>query len=195
MKITDVTVDDPRMHGDFSDPEAIIYVDEPVLEIGESIHSSEGAYRAIPCGPFWAIEQNVALDKWETPRPISHHEGIFNKLGLIGVQLISVAVVSPDGPEHSLFMEVTRLRRLIRKHKLAYKWHVIVDEQAALVGLLKWRVELRRPRCYGGAMPNDAVCPQDPTHILVYKDTHLPLCEHHRSQHEGRMRESRLNAK
>lgn len=212
MKITDVRVIDPRAAGKYENPVLIIKVDEPVYEIAEPVFDTTKSYshRLIPCGPFYAVEfrPDSALIIWKDMTEVAAHPenyrrgkyssedlpdyGDLNKRGLVKDQLFPVEVITsgPDPDVLDLCMPVARVRRLLRKH-VGDKWQLIVDEQAALLGLLKWRLELSDPVCYGGATPGQAGCTQQPDQIIVNKGTHLTLCQHHANEHSNRLRKAR----
>lgn len=213
MKILDLDITDPRMRGIYSDPQVHIKVDEYVDEIGEPVYDHIKSYsmRLIPCGPFWAPEfrPDSALVFWfdldEVMKYPDHKDfkrgkfnddelpdyGYLNKINLIPNQLFPVEVHSP-GDSLSLAMEVPRLRRLIRKYDLGFQYQLQVDEDAAIRGLLKWRIESVIPVCYGGSMPYQDRCIAEPIQTIVYKNTHLPLCRQHLEQHRERFRRARL---
>ena len=211
MRILNLEILDPRLHGLFHDPIARITVDEYVQEIGEPLYDHTKSYsmRLVPCGPFWAPEfrPNTALIFWyDLDEVIANPDefkrgthqldempdyGYLNKVGLIPNQLFPVEVRSPED-DLGLAMEVPRLRRLIRKYDLAFKYHLIVDEEAALRGLLKWRIDSVVPVCYGGAMPYADRCIAEPIQTIVYKNTHLSLCRRHLDQHGDRIRRARM---
>lgn len=199
MKILDMQIDDPRMRGVYRDPFVEFRVDEEVNEIGDRIYSqTEGEieYGVIPCGPFWAVEAcaNTPSGSWTDLDLVQGADyGELNKLNLLKNQLFPVQVYEPDGEPLELAMEVPRLRRLIRKFDFGFQYHLIVDEEAALNSLLKWRLESLNPVCYGGAVPQSAHCFAEPIHTIVYKGTHLPLCRRHRQEHEIRMHQARLS--
>lgn len=198
MKIINVDVNDPRRHQCYEDPSALVVVDEPVEEIGSPIfdHRKSQVYRVIPCGPFYAVEfrPNPALINWVDLEYSEGDLGEFNKLNLINDQLFPVKVYfSLD--EHGntemlpLFMSVPRLRRLLRKYSRPYR--LAMDEESALRGLLKWRLESSDPMCYGGAMPREDYCIDDPIQTIIFKGTHLPLCKEHLADYENRLRAAR----
>jgi hypothetical protein len=198
VKITDAHIEDVRSRGLYADPVIELKVDEPVFEQAQPVFDGRKSlqYRLVPCGPFFAVEHRVNLgevyDSWgdyTDTLPVGEF-GDLNSSGLITEQLMPVRVVTPEDVL-DLAMIVPRVRRLIRRHSLGYKWNVIVDEQAALLGSLQWRLELRRPVCYGGATPGEARCSQEPTHTIVHKGTHLTICENHLRSHQDRMRSAR----
>lgn len=202
MRIFNLRVQDPRVHGNYQDPVLFVGVDEYVDEIGEPIYNykKELQYRVIPCGPFFAAEyrpdNGVTYDEWVD---VTEHDqadfGVVNKIGLIPDQLFPVWVVEPEG--HGvlpLAMPVPRLRRLLRKStgRGFSGWHLEVDDDAALKGLLKWRLECNEPMCYGGSKPGQANCRLKPSRTVLYRGTHLPLCPEHLLAHENRIRRARL---
>lgn len=207
MKITDASINNPREVGVYQNPTITLTVDEPVYEIAEPVFDPKKslAWRLVPCGPFYAAEfrPNTGLITWIDffdLGPMSEYRrceydtavpdiGELNELSLIKDQLMPVMVRTPD-EEVDLLMAVPRVRRLIRKH-VGFEWEVTVDEQAALLGLLKWRLELSKPVCYGGAMPGEAHCTRQPNQTIVYRGTHLTLCHQHALSYEGRMRKTR----
>jgi hypothetical protein len=197
MNITDAWVYDPRSRGMLVDPVLELKVNEPVFEIADPIYDPmtgagcDPRYRWIPCGPFYAVEFCIGKNEegyiWDDiDAGNSGDLGEFNTMGFLKDQLVPVRVTSPEDVL-DLTMIVPRARRLIRKYDLGDKWNLIVDEQAALIGSLKWRVELRRPVCYGGATPGEARCPLGAPHTIIYRETHLTLCETHLRQHQGRL--------
>lgn len=201
MNITDLNIEDVRKRGIYSDPVVELKVDEPIFEQARPVFDGRKSlqYRVVPCGPFYAVEHRVDLgevyDSWgdytET-LPVGEF-GDLNSSGLLTEQLMPVRVVTPEDVL-DLAMFVSRVRRLIRRYDYDVDWHVAVDEQAAMFGSLKWRVELSSPTCYGGATPNSAHCSQRPEHTIVHKGTHLPICTKHLRAHQDRMRSARRSA-
>lgn len=193
MKVTKVSVADPRSRYIWQDPILNIQVDEPVFEQAEPVFDYKKIlqYRYIPCGPFFAVEYRPDLgmrygpyvDLSETKKA---DIGEVNTSGLLHEQLFPVTVITPD-ESIELFSTTRWARRMLRKYSLGCNWNIIVDEQAALRGLLKWRLELRYPLCYGGAKPGEANCAQPPTQTIMHKETHLTLCENHRLDHQARL--------
>lgn len=212
MKIESLEIVDPRMKGQYQDPYLIVHVDEEVEEVGDAIydHTKSHQFRLIPCGPFYSIEYrpDSALIHWyeldyvqsnpdKIKKPVHPQYstdpadvGFLNKIGLIREQLFPVLVDAPDDSGQPLSMEVPRLRRLLRKHT-GRTWNLIIDEEAGLRGLLKWRLESSLGLCYGGHMPNSDRCDADAARVLVVNDTHLPLCPKHVRDHEARLRAAR----
>lgn len=198
MKITDAHIVDIRGRGIYADPVIELKVDEPVFEQAQPLFDGRKSlqYRLVPCGPFYAVEHRPNLgetygewDDYTGLLPVGAF-GDLNSSGLIKDQIMPVRVVTPEDVL-DLAMIVPRVRRLIRRHSLGYDWNVIVDEQAALLGSLQWRLELRRPLCYGGAAPFADRCSRTPNQTIVYKGTHLPLCIQHLRAHQDRMRSAR----
>ena len=191
MNITKLTVVDPREDGDFMDPYIELDVDESVYEIADPIVSPDGRYRVVPCGPFYGADIRTSRSWHMGPDAVGFEIGEINKLGLIKDQLAYVKVNDPN-EWHQLFMAVPRLRRLLRRRN-GKTWSLVVDEEAALFGLLKWRVERADPMCYGGARPAEARCLSNPTSTIVYQRTHLPVCDNHLKDHSARMRAARTS--
>lgn len=199
MKILRTIVQDPRKFGTFKDPFITITVDEPVYEIADAVQVPSVPYRLIPCGPFYAVEYQTGPNHWQDiSLGNSGDIGELNKYGLIKDQLFPVTVMTPpiepvpDEEELDLAMMVPRVRRLLRK-ELGRTWKLIVDEEAALTGLLKWRVERSDPLCYGGAAPYSDRCANSPIQTVMQKGTHLPLCTKHLRAHEAELRTARLS--
>jgi hypothetical protein len=200
MNIIDLLVIDPRKGGDLVDPYAIVTTDEPVEEIGEHIYkeAEEHAYSVIPCGPFYAIEVcAIDLDSvepkggWGDLADSSVGSfGELNRLNILGgKQLFPVSVRDELLP---LAMEVPRLRRLLRKFESTYK--LLIDEQAALSGLLQWRLELSVPMCYIGALTGAGdPCLREPTTTVMWRDAHLSLCEPHLESYQALRRDRRTS--
>jgi hypothetical protein len=199
MNITDGYLYDPRSHGEFRDPFMQLRVDEPVFEQAPPVFDGRKSaqYRVIPCGPFYAVEHRedngAGYSTWDDIAEFEKADvGVLNASGLLKDQLAPVNVVTPD-EELDLFMIVTRVRRLVRKHAKDYR--LMVDEEAALLGRIKWRLELSDPVCYGGAVPGGAACRNPGPYTIVHKDTHLSLCDKHLGDHQARMRTRRYTTK
>lgn len=191
MNITDLAIEDRRKHGHYADPVIELRVDEPIFEQADPIYVETvlPGCRAIPCGPFYAVEHQVGQNQWDEPKGLAMALGEWNKYGLIRDQLMPVRVVTPED-ELDLAMFVPRVRRLLRRHQ-GNTWQVQVDEEAALLGFLQWRVERSDPLCYGGAAPYADRCSRIPHQTIVHKGTHLSVCTTHLRQHSDRMRASR----
>lgn len=191
MNITDLHIEDVRKRGIYADPVVELKVDEPVYEQATPIHVEAvlpGA-RAIPCGPFYAVEHQYGPDAWDEPKDLTLALGEWNKYGLIKDQLMPVRIVTPE-EVLDLAMIVPRVKRLVRRHQ-GNTWQVQVDEEAAALGFLQWRVERSDPVCYGGAVPFADPCSRTPNQTIVYKGTHLSLCVQHIRAHQDRMRSAR----
>lgn len=198
MNITDIKVIDPRRQGQYEDPFVKITVDEDVVEIGDPIYRVDPLtpelknYRLIPCGPFFAGEFEQGTGHWVDIQDASEADiGQVNKWSLVKNQLIRVRVVNSNY-QYELFMEVPRLRRLLRRNGI--KWKILVDDDAALSGSLKWRIDHTDPLCYGGAVPWDDQCLFDPVVTILYRGAHLPVCQKHRRHLEHNMRHARVTA-
>jgi hypothetical protein len=193
MRITGLAVFDDRKSGLYRDPYIEVKVDEPVQEIDQPIgHRLYSDYRLVPCGPFFAPEFKVDGEYYDGVECVEngYDIGVLNRIGLHSQQMIDLRVAS-EIETLDLVMPVPRLRRLLRKFN-GNTWEIIVDEQAALQGLLKWRVERRDPMCYGGAIPREARCPKTVYQTVVIKSTHLPLCNVHLTNMQSKMRKHRV---
>jgi len=176
-----------------------VYVDEDVHEQGDPVYDFDvlPRHRIIPCGPFYGVDRLTRLDTWIDATAFEQFNiGVVNKAGLIKDQLAPV-VVNSKGELADLFMIVPRVRRLLRKHQqdVENPYELIVDEAAALQGLLKWRLETSTPVCYGGATPGAAQCYRSPKATIVFQETHLPLCAHHQLEHQNRLSAERVASK
>lgn len=200
MNITALRIEDVRKRGIYSDPTVELEVDEPVFEQAQPLFDGRKSlqYRLVPCGPFYAVEYRKNLgwtygewDDYTESLPVGAF-GDLNSSGLIKNQLMPVRVVTPEDVL-DLAMFVSRVRRLVRRHG-SNTWQVQVDEEAALLGSLQWRVERIRPICYGGAVPFADRCSLTPSQTIVHKGTHLPLCTKHLRAHQNRMRSARKSA-
>lgn len=189
MKITGANVNDPRSHGNLADPILMIEVDDFVEEIGTDTIYPKG-WRIVPCGPFLAVERRINHE-WRDATP--EEIGTFNSLGHYTLQLAPVQVLEmvPDGSIIYLTMPVARVRRLLRKYSLE-NWSLTASEPAALRGRIQWRLELVPPMCYSGAITGEGHCLQPVTATVVYKETHLPLCEKHMKDQQYRLRAARI---
>lgn len=191
MKIIKAEIIDPRTQGEYKDPYVELTVDEAVREMNDPVRVPSLSYRMIPCGPFFAVEYQVDTDEWaDVEDGNSGDIGEFNTMGLTHHQLAPVIVKCDGEPDLPLFMAVTRLRRVVRKF-YAHDWKVIIDEEAGMIGGLKWRLELSNPVCYGGAMPFQARCYAEPIKTIMVKDTHLTMCHKHVTQSERIMSQLR----
>lgn len=187
--IISIRVDDPRTRRTFRDPTLHMVLDQEVVETRPAMEvRTNPELRIIPCGLFWAIEQR-------DPRGGECFDADANCLGqvntskTIGQQLIPVLVATPQEPELLLYISVIRARRILR-NKGENKYYIKIDEEAALLGDVRWWVDATRPMCYGGVNGEHA-CPVTPTRTLVYKKTHLNLCPTHIKRAEAVMASGR----
>lgn len=185
---------DPRRNGEWVDPYVVLTVDEPVYEIDDPIHNVVlPSMRVIPCGPFYAAERATGPGTWADLNDTSDISEV-NKAGIIKQQLAPVHVIDTE-QTHDLYMEVPRLRRLLRKHtgKGFSSWKLTVDEEAALLGQLTWRVDASDPLCYGGAIPYGDHCSRDVSRTIFTRGAHLPMCAAHVRAYEDSLRSSRIS--
>ncbi len=202
MKIVSARVKDPRVRGEYFDPYLIVTTDEEINESGQPRIHPEGDLRVVPCGPFFGVDAGdpstlpaegsiwmdvyAALEDKEIDQAISD----INTSDLLREKIMHVVAGPPD-IQFDLTMEVKRVRRLLRQNNLDYE--VILDEQAALLGLLKWRLEDKPGMCYGGAVPAADRCKLRPVTTVMEKNTHLPLCSGHLLKFQNKLRDRRIN--
>jgi len=213
VNITGAVVIDPREIGELCDPYLLLTVDEEVQEIDDTIFDEDLVWdhRLIPCGPFYAVEKRMTGRRpgegghWADLAELTRADevtslGVVNKSELIDYQIVQVSVShipEEDNEDRTrelleMAMYVTRARRTIRR-KTDNRYEVIVDEQAALGGLLAWRLELREKVCYSGAMIGRAnhTCTLPVVSTVMIQDTHVTLCEKHKDVYENRARSAR----
>lgn len=178
MNITDLYVFDERAPNKYTEPHVVVFVDEPVMEIGE-VRPLNNSFQKTPCGPFVAVEYRRYKHKdWElaTPRQLSK----FNTIGMHQEQLISLVVSNEQDGDEWLMIGVRRLRRLLRQYDVGY--HVVVDELSALDGRISWRVDKINPTCL--YFP----CRNPVEKCVWYSGAHINLCGHHLIQHDQMIR-------
>lgn len=139
--------------------------------------------RTIQCGAFWQVEYQLPGGGWE---PIGDDQPVtlsdVNKGNFANGQLIPIHVTDTVGFE-IMFIHVHRARRLLRRSNQRYQ--IVVNEIAAMLARLEWRVERSRPVCYGGARGRDGsiTCPNTGVHLVNKGDVLLTMCNAHHAEY------------
>lgn len=179
MKILNVAVIDPRRRDDYKNPYLNIEIDVELNETGEARKSTDGHWRVIPHGPYFAVDHAVLLENtWQNA-----NLGKFNVTHFHREALVECMVTTPS-EVIDLALGLDRARRLLKRH--APDWHYIMDDLAGQRGEALWRLAQSPLLC--------VTCNKPAVGEAFFRQTHLAFCSSHVNQHNARVRNMRTSS-